>query len=53
MPTRFRPATAADAAACVEIYRPYVLNTAITFETDVPTVEEMADRIVNARAMHE
>lgn len=53
MPARVRPATAADAAACVEIYRPYVLATAITFETDVPTVEEMADRIVDARVMHE
>jgi hypothetical protein len=30
-----------------------VLATAITFETDVPTVEEMADRIVDARVMHE
>jgi phosphinothricin acetyltransferase len=53
MPARVRPATAADAAACVEIYRPYVLDTVITFETDVPTVEEMADRIVDAGVMHE
>jgi len=53
MAARVRPATAADAAACVEIYRPYVLDTAITFETDVPTVEEMADRIVDARVMRE
>ena len=53
MPARVRPATAADAAACLEIYRPYVLDTAITFETDVPTVAEMADRIVDARVMHE
>jgi L-amino acid N-acyltransferase YncA len=48
MPARVRPATAADAAACVEIYRPYVLDTVITFEAEVPTVEEMADRIVDA-----
>jgi len=53
MPARVRPATAADAAACVDIYRPYVLDTVITFETDVPTVEEMADRIADARVMHE
>jgi L-amino acid N-acyltransferase YncA len=53
MPARVRPATAADAAACVEIYRPYVLDTVITFETDVPTVEEMADRIADAGVMHE
>ena len=53
MPALVRPATAADAAACVEIYRPYVLDTVITFETDVPTVGEMADRIVDARVLHE
>jgi L-amino acid N-acyltransferase YncA len=53
MPARVRPATAADAAACVEIYRPYVLDTVITFETDVPSVEEMAGRIIDARALHE
>lgn len=49
---RVRPATAADAAACVYIYRPYVLDTVITFETDVPTVEEMAARIEDARTLH-
>jgi L-amino acid N-acyltransferase YncA len=53
MPAHVRPATAADAAACVEIYRPYVLDTPITFETDVPTVEEMAERIVAALTTHE
>ena len=49
MPPGVRRATAADAAACVDIYRPYVLDTAITFETDVPTVREMAERIVGNR----
>lgn len=53
MPARVRPATAADAAACADIYRPYVLGTVITFEVDVPTVEEMADRIVDAQLRHE
>ncbi|OBA62401.1 GCN5 family acetyltransferase [Mycobacterium sp. 1100029.7] len=53
MGPRVRRATATDAAACVEIYRPYVLDTAITFETEVPTVPEMAERIVGALAMHE
>ncbi|OBK44378.1 GNAT family N-acetyltransferase [Mycobacterium sp. 1081908.1] len=48
MPSRVRPATAADAAACVEVYRPYVLDTAITFETEEPTIEKMAERIVGA-----
>lgn len=53
MPPRVRRATAADAAACVEIYRPYVLDTAITFETEVPTVPEMANRIVETLVLHE
>lgn len=53
MPARVRPATVADAAACVEIYRPYVLDTAVTFETDVPTVEDMACRVDGALATHE
>ncbi|ORW94412.1 GCN5 family acetyltransferase [Mycobacterium sp. IEC1808] len=45
---RVRAAIAADAAACVDIYRPYVLDTVISFETEVPTVEEMARRIAGA-----
>lgn len=48
-----RSATVADAAACVEIYRPYVLDTAITFETEVPTLEQMAARIAGAQVIHE
>ncbi|OBI52745.1 GNAT family N-acetyltransferase [Mycobacterium sp. E787] len=48
-----RPAAAEDAAACVAIYRPYVLDTAISWEVDVPSVDEMAARIIAARATHE
>jgi phosphinothricin acetyltransferase len=48
-----RPASLADADACVAIYRPYVENTAVTFETEVPTVEQMASRIAVARDTHE
>lgn len=48
-----RPASAGDAEACVAIYRPYVENTAITFETEVPTTEQMASRIAAARETHE
>jgi L-amino acid N-acyltransferase YncA len=48
-----RPASVQDAAACVAIYRPYVRDTAITFETEVPTVGEMAARITAARDTHE
>jgi hypothetical protein len=34
-----------DAAACVAIYRPYVRDTTISWEIEVPTVDEMAARI--------
>ncbi len=47
-----RDATAADAAACARIYRPYVLDTAITFELDPPTEVEVAARIEAAVATH-
>jgi L-amino acid N-acyltransferase YncA len=48
-----RPASASDAAACVAIYRPYVENTVISWEMEVPTVAEMAARIAAAREHHE
>lgn len=41
-----RFAKAGDAAAIREIYAPYILNTAVTFEYEVPDVEEMRRRIV-------
>ena len=40
-----RTAKPSDAADLLEIYRPYVLETAITFEYEVPTVEEFTERI--------
>ncbi|HFI0234504.1 TPA: N-acetyltransferase family protein [Streptococcus suis] len=40
-----RSARIEDAADLVAIYAPYVENTAITFETQVPTVSEFASRI--------
>lgn len=45
-----RPAEAGDAPACAAIYASYVLETAISFETEPPTAEEMADRIAAANA---
>lgn len=42
-----RNATIEDASEILAIYRPYVLNTAISFEVEVPTVEEISQRIVN------
>ena len=40
-----RDATPKDAAALVEIYAPYVRETAVTFEYDVPSVAEFSGRI--------
>lgn len=40
-----RLAKSSDAAALLAIYTPYVENTAITFEYDVPTIEDFANRI--------
>jgi L-amino acid N-acyltransferase YncA len=40
-----RKATPADAAAIIGIYNYYVLNTPITFETAVVSLEEMQNRI--------
>jgi L-amino acid N-acyltransferase YncA len=48
-----RPAAAQDAAACLAIYRPYVQNTAISWEIDVPTFGEIAARIGALRATQE
>ncbi len=40
-----RIATPEDAAELLDIYIPYVIETAITFEYDIPSVSEFADRI--------
>lgn len=40
-----RSATPLDAEAILEIYAPYVKDTAITFEYDVPSLEEFRGRI--------
>lgn len=40
-----RPATVADAPALVELYRPYVEQTAVSFETECPGVDAFATRI--------
>ncbi len=42
---KFKAAAPEDAAALLEIYSPYVRETAITFEYDVPSEEEFAGRI--------
>ena len=40
-----RIADISDAAALLDIYAPYVENTAITFEYTVPSVQEFEHRI--------
>jgi L-amino acid N-acyltransferase YncA len=42
-----RTATPDDAEALLSIYRPYVEHTAISFEYEVPSVEEFRQRIVD------
>jgi L-amino acid N-acyltransferase YncA len=44
-PVLIRVANAADAKAILGVYAPYVIDTAISFEEEPPSVEEMADRI--------
>ena len=45
LPNGVRFARASDAEVIRSIYAPYVEDTAITFETDVPAAEEMARRV--------
>jgi len=40
-----RLATPADAAGILNIYAPYIENTSLTFETEVPSAADFADRI--------
>jgi L-amino acid N-acyltransferase YncA len=47
-----RDAGRADAEACAAIYAPYVRDTAISFESEPPTVAEMARRIAEAQRAH-
>lgn len=42
---KIRQATEADAEELLKIYAPYVTDTAITFEYEVPTLEEFIGRI--------
>jgi len=42
-----RPATSDDAAKLVDIYSYYVVNTAVSFEYEIPSVEDFRGRISN------
>jgi L-amino acid N-acyltransferase YncA len=51
---QIRPADPArDAAACAEIYEPYVLETAVSFEETPPDADRMAERIARYQATHQ
>ena len=47
-----RDATPGDASACARVYAPYVLETAVTFELEPPSVSQTADRIAAALRTH-
>jgi L-amino acid N-acyltransferase YncA len=47
-PVTVRAATTADAAAIADIYRPYVLETAVSFEETPPTAAEFEARMLAA-----
>jgi L-amino acid N-acyltransferase YncA len=42
----------ADAAACVDIYRPFVTDSAVSFDITVPTVEEFSAKIAHLSETH-
>lgn len=44
-----RPVSKEDAADILAIYAPYVTDTVISFETEVPTLEEFSKRIENTQ----
>ena len=41
-----RAALASDASSILAIYAPYILNTAVSFETEVPSKENFSQRII-------
>jgi L-amino acid N-acyltransferase YncA len=43
--TRIRPATVEDASAIAQIYAPYVADTPISFETEVVSAAQVAERM--------
>ena len=45
-----RDAVAADAAALLDIYRPFVLDTPVSFELEPPSTVEFEQRIATARS---
>jgi phosphinothricin acetyltransferase len=51
-PVRIRSALESDAASLLEIYRPHVESSAVSFELELPSVEGFAQRIRRGVADH-
>lgn len=49
---KLRTARTEDAEKLLEIYRPYVEKTAISFEYEVPSLDEFKGRIINTLKKH-
>lgn len=47
MPLSIRSATPADAAAILAIYAPYITDTVMTFETEVPALTDFTARVAS------
>jgi phosphinothricin acetyltransferase len=52
MELALRDAGAADGPGCRDVYAPYVTGSAVSFELEPPTAEEMARRIAEAQRQH-
>ncbi len=52
MAFHIRRANVQDAAVLLQIYAPYVQDTTVTFEFDVPSTDEFAARIEHARTAY-
>lgn len=46
-----RPACAADGQALARIYNPYILDTVVTFEEEPVSAAQMAERVLEVRAL--
>lgn len=47
MNKKIRLVTEADSASILEIYKPFITDTVITFEYDVPSLDDFTERISN------
>ena len=52
MGVEIRAGRGSDAAACLDIYRPLVESTAVSFELEAPDVEAMRERLVGVLDTH-